>query len=108
MDIERKELLNNLISLIKRGHLLLIGDPGIGKSWLVEKLYNKINEENIPNKFIHADSIITNILLDFKSVLNFKNRLSLEDNFNYKSNGKRSILIIDELWKAFHKSSYAK
>lgn len=93
--IERKELTNTLISLIKRGHLLLVGDPGSGKTWLVKKVSGIIEEENIPCIVIHADSIKVDSLDDFNKVLGIDK--PLEQVLNHKSGGKRSILFIDAL-----------
>ena len=94
-NIERNKLVSNLISLIKKGHLLLIGNPGSGKTWLIKKVANVIKEENIPYVIIHADSIKVDSLTDFEKALGID--YPLEEFFYHKSGGKRSILFIDAL-----------
>ncbi|GAG16898.1 unnamed protein product, partial [marine sediment metagenome] len=94
-DIKREKLINNFMSSIKKGHLLIVGNPGSGKTWLITKTSEKIADENIPNVIIRADSIEVDSLSDFRRALGIDN--PIEEALNYLSGGKRSILFIDGL-----------
>jgi len=83
------------VTLVKKGHLLIIGNPGSGKTWLMVNVAKKLSEENIPNLIIRADSIQVDSISDFKRVLGINN--PIEGTLNYISGGKRSILFIDAL-----------
>lgn len=47
-NIERQTLINNFISLIKKGHLLIVGYPGTGKTWLIAKVAEKYQRKIFP------------------------------------------------------------
>jgi len=83
------------VTLVKKGHLLIIGNPGSGKTWLMTNVAKKLSNENIPNLIIRADSIQVNSISDFKRVLGINN--PIEEALNYISGGKLSILFIDAL-----------
>ena len=93
--IKREKLINCFVTLVKKGHLLIIGNPGSGKTWLMVNVAKKLSEENIPNLIIRADSIQVDSISDFKRVLRINN--PIEEALNYISGGKRSILFIDAL-----------
>jgi len=94
-DIKRDKLLGVFIDAVKTGSLLVIGDPGIGKSWLLKKAVESIANEDIPHFFIQVDAIDVRSVVDFKKALGLDN--PIQDVLNYVSGGKRSILFIDAL-----------
>lgn len=93
--IKREKLVSCFVTLVKKGHLLIIGNPGSGKTWLMTNVAKKLSEENIPNLIIRADSIQVDSISDFKRVLGIDN--PIEEALNYISGSKRSILFIDAL-----------
>ena len=94
-NIKRDKLLSSFIGTIKKGSLLVVGDPGIGKSWLLKQALENISSEGIPHFFIQVDAIDVKSVADFKKALGLDN--SIQDVLNYVSGGKRSILFIDAL-----------
>ncbi len=95
VDIKRQELLNSLASLAKKGHLLLVGPPGCGKTWLMSRTAQRMQEENVPNVVIRADAIAVESLPDFRRALRINE--PIETALNYLSGCRRSVLFIDAL-----------
>ncbi|MDP8212783.1 MAG: ATP-binding protein [Candidatus Zapsychrus exili] len=93
--IERKKLVSAFMESIRKGSLLVIGDPGTGKTWLLKQAIQKVSAEDIPHFFIQVDAIDVRSVTDFKKVLGLDN--PIQDVLNYVSGGKRSILFIDAL-----------
>lgn len=94
-NIKRDKLLSSFIATIKKGSLLVVGDPGIGKSWLLKQALENISSEGIPHFFVQVDAIDVRSVADFKKALGLDN--PIQDVLNYVSGGKRSILFIDAL-----------
>lgn len=94
-NIEREKLVNTFTEAIKKGSLLVIGDPGTGKTWLLKQAVQKVSAEDIPHFFIQVDAIDVRSVSDFKKALGLDN--PIQDVLNYVSGGKRGILFIDAL-----------
>lgn len=95
MLIKREKLVESFIKSLKKGNLIVLGSPGVGKTWLLEQGVKLLNEESIPFLFLKADGMNINDISDFSAF--FKTTSTLEMFFNHKSAGKRSILVIDAL-----------
>jgi hypothetical protein len=57
MNIPRSELIAQLFASVRSGSALLVGDPGIGKSWAMRELRAFARAEKIPVELIAIDSI---------------------------------------------------
>src|SRR3989338_4730303 len=91
--IKRDKLLNVFIAAIKKGNLIIVGSPGVGKSWLLEQGVRMLKEENTPCIALKADAMNINDVSDFRSFWGITS--TIESMLNHISGGKRSILIID-------------
>jgi hypothetical protein len=94
-NIAREKLVNVFMESIKKSSLLVIGDPGTGKTWLLKQAIQKVSAEDIPHFFIQVDAIDVRNVSDFKKALGLDN--PIQDVLNYVSGGKRSILFIDAI-----------
>lgn len=96
-DAELKQLTQILMKTKKR-NAVLIGEPGVGKTAIVEKLTWMIATGNCPEKF--KDSVV--ISLDVTSIIaGTKFRGTAEERFNdlivFLENNPQCILFIDEI-----------
>ena len=93
--IERKKLLDILEKTVNAGHLIVIGDPGSGKTWLLNELETILYEKQIPVLLLGVNEIVANSIKDIGKHIGIKGDLFVT--LNQASKGKRSILIIDAL-----------
>jgi hypothetical protein len=57
MNIPRPDLITELFNTLRSGNTLLVGDPGIGKSWAMRELRAFAQAQRIPVELIAIDSI---------------------------------------------------
>ncbi|RKU12499.1 hypothetical protein C6503_17060 [Candidatus Poribacteria bacterium] len=57
MKIKREELLNNLQDFAMRGNGVVIGSPGIGKTYLLKELYYSLESLEIPELILPIDQL---------------------------------------------------
>jgi len=95
LNLKREKLVSCFLDLIKGGTLLVLGKPGVGKTWLIATGIEKLKQNGIPVFPIRADVLDVNSLSDFQNALGLDN--SLENILNYKSSGKRGVVFIDAL-----------
>ena len=57
MKIERDRLLNNLQDFALRGHGVIIGGPGVGKTYLLRELRRNLETAEIPELFLPIDQL---------------------------------------------------
>ena len=57
MKIKRKKLLNNLQNFALRGSGIIIGSPGIGKTYLLKELLRSLESAEIPVLFLPIDQL---------------------------------------------------
>src|SRR5438105_4819959 len=57
MKIERTNLLDDLLSFALRGNGLIVGRPGIGKSYLLAELHGRMRSEGIPHLLLPIDQL---------------------------------------------------
>lgn len=95
-----KELEQIAISLGRKNknNPLLIGDPGVGKTALVEGLAKKINSENVPQHLLNK-KILSLDMASLVAGTSFRGEFEqrLKDVLTEASNDKNVILFIDEI-----------
>lgn len=93
--IKREKLLNSILSVVSKRHLLILGDPGSGKSWVFENIVRSRMKDQQPVLMIKADEIRANSIEDIKK------HIGIEGNFfdamNKLGAGKHSLMVIDAL-----------
>ncbi len=57
MKIPRPQLIAQLFASVRSGNALLVGDPGIGKSWAMRELRAFAQAQHIPVELIAIDGI---------------------------------------------------
>ena len=57
MKINRTSLLNTFEGFVKSGHGLVVGPPGVGKTYLVSELSERLEQQSIPNLQIAVDTL---------------------------------------------------
>jgi len=94
-EIER---MFNSLGRKTKNNPLLVGDPGIGKTALVEGLAKKINEEKVPQNLLNKKILALDIALVVAGT-NFRGEFEqrLKDILQEASNNKNIILFIDEI-----------
>ena len=57
MKIERKQLLNDLQDFASQGDGVIIGSPGVGKTYLLKKLRQRLKAAEIPHLLLRIDQL---------------------------------------------------
>ena len=57
MKIDRTPLLNTFESFVRCGHGLVVGAPGVGKTYLVSELSKRLERQLVPNLHIPVDGL---------------------------------------------------
>lgn len=95
VHIARTEDLTAMVAAVKRGHLLITGEPGCGKSGLVHPLAEVLRGEGVPVVLLLADEIFSR---DWKGAANLPGLAhALDDVLASWSDGTRGVLITDAL-----------
>ena len=72
MNIIRNELENSLFKFIQSGNGIIIGPPGIGKTYLLNRLCLRLKEEKIPYLYLPIDKFDIENNQDLEDSLHFK------------------------------------
>ena len=95
ITINRDRLLDDLYEFASAGSGLLVGKPGVGKTFMGKSLQNKFLDNNIPAEFIRIDSLVD------ASDQSINEELKITDNWidllkKIKlKDGKKALLIFD-------------
>ena len=57
MKIERKQLLNDLQDFASQGDGVIIGSPGVGKTYVLKKLRQHLKVTGIPHLLLRIDQL---------------------------------------------------
>ena len=57
MKIKRETLLNDLKDFATRGNGVIIGSPGVGKTYLLKELYYSLESLEIPGLILPVDQL---------------------------------------------------
>lgn len=95
MRIDRNILINNLFPFSQKGNGIIIGKPGIGKSYALSQLSDSLWDNNIPSFIIKIDEIdgtdqSLQVELDTQ-----ENWISFLDSVKLPSDESKAVLIFD-------------
>jgi hypothetical protein len=95
MKINRNELLKHLYDYSRNGNGLILGSPGSGKSYSLDKLRNSLLEAGIPALLIPVDRLGSATPADIKSHIGIDTTLSEKLKLEYNNTQKPAVLILD-------------
>src|SRR5271168_2001956 len=93
IELPREALLTDLEDATKRGHLLVIGEPGAGKSWLLKSFVNRREEGGDGAVFLKADDYTVGSLEELLLKIGVDHFFAALRSFP----GNRKFLVIDSL-----------
>lgn len=96
-DEEIKELIKGL-NRVKKNNVLLLGKPGIGKTALVEKLCELINQEKVPD-ILKNKTILEINMVGLEAGTQYRGSMEkkVQDIFNFIMDRDDIIIFIDEI-----------
>ncbi len=95
IHVSRKEELMAMTAAAKKGHLLVTGDPGCGKSGLIHPLAQMLSKEGIPVVLLLAEEVFGR---DWKGAANLPGLAhALDDVLAHWPDGAKGVLITDAL-----------
>lgn len=90
-----RPILHEVVSLAANGSLLIVGEPGTGKTGVLMSLARQLKESGRRVWFLSIDRYSGESLPCLEKELNLKHRLT--DLFGFASEGVRSVLLLDGL-----------
>jgi hypothetical protein len=75
MNIPRPELIAQLFASVRSGNTLLVGDPGIGKSWAMRELKTFAEGSSVPVELIAIDGIYAEDEVELNAYVGWKHGL---------------------------------
>jgi hypothetical protein len=95
IHISRSEELAAMTAAAKRGHLLVTGDPGCGKSGLIHPLAQTLSKEGLPVVLLLAEEVFGR---DWKGAANMPGLThALDDVLAHWPDGAKGVLVTDAL-----------
>ena len=95
VHIERADDLSAMVTAAERGHLLVTGEPGCGKSGLIHPLAEALIRQDVPVVLLLAEEIFSR---DWKGAANLPGLIhALDDVLANWSDGSMGVLITDAL-----------
>ena len=94
MKIERKQLLNDLQDFASQGDGVIIGSPGVGKTYLLKKLRQRLKAAEIPHLLLRIDQLGDGTNETLREELSYKGDL-IEKLKSIPVSGKNAILLFD-------------
>ena len=94
MKIKRKKLLNNLQDFALRGNGIIIGSPGIGKTYLLKELLHSLESAEIPVLFLPIDQLADGTDETLQGELSYKGDL-IERLKSVPISDQKAILLFD-------------
>ena len=94
IKIDREELRNDLPDFASRGNGIVIGSPGVGKTYLLNELHQRLKSDEIPHLLLPIDQLGTGNLKDLQSELSYKGDL-IEKLKAVSVPDKKAILLFD-------------
>ena len=94
MNIKREKLLNDLRDFAMRGNGVIIGSPGVGKTYLLKELYYSLESREIPELILPIDQLGDGTDETLRQELSYEGNL-IEKLESAPVSEKKAILIFD-------------
>ena len=94
MKIERKQLLNDLQDFASRGDGVIIGGPGVGKTYVLKELRQHLKAVGIPHLLLRIDQLGNGTPETLRQELSYEGDL-IEKLKSIPVSGKNAILLFD-------------
>ena len=94
MRIKREKLLNDLQDFATRGNGVIIGSPGVGKTYLLKELYRSLESLEIPELILPIDQLGDGTDKTLREELSYEGDL-IERLKSVPVSGKKAILLFD-------------
>ena len=94
MKIEREKLLNDLQDFTSRGDGVIIGSPGVGKTYVLKELRQRLKSSEIPHLLLRIDQLGNGTAETLQEELSYKGDL-IEKLKSIPVSGKNAILLFD-------------
>ena len=94
MKIKREKLLKNLQDFVLRGNGVIIGSPGVGKTYLLGELRQNLKSNRIPHLLLPIDKLGEGTDEDLQRELSTKGDL-IEELKAVPVSGKKAVLLFD-------------
>ena len=92
--IDRVELRNSLLDFASRGNGVIIGSPGVGKTYLLNELHQRLKSDEIPHLLLPIDRLGDGTPGDLQDELSYKGNL-IERLKSVPISDKKAILLFD-------------
>ena len=94
MKIEREKLLNDLQDFASRGDGVIIGSPGVGKTYALKELRQRLKSSEIPHLLLRIDQLGNGAAETLREELSYEGDL-IEKLKSIPVSGKSAILLFD-------------
>lgn len=94
MKIERKQLLNDLQDFASQGDGVIIGSPGVGKTYVLKQLRQRLKAAGTPHLLLRIDQLGNGTAETLQEELSYKGDL-IEKLKSIQVSGKNAILLFD-------------
>jgi len=92
MKIERKQLLKDLQDFASQGDGVIIGSPGVGKTYVLKKLRQRLKAAGVPHLLLRIDQLGNGTTETLRQELSYEGDL-IEKLKTIPVSGKNAILL---------------